>query len=239
LLQHAHRPIRVVPLVQDALRRQGLYTRERGATESTEFSLTRFLCPALSNFEGWSLFVDCDVLFKCDLADLLLHALAQPDKAVYVCQHDYQSTAGLKFGGHIQTSYPRKNWSSVLLFDNVKCGALTPEYVNNATGLQLHRFQWLDDDQIGALPLEFNWLVGEYAPNPDAKILHFTLGVPAYAEYMHCDHADEWWGTYRTMMKPVSALGATLRIAGLDARDQHDADTRTSTAALNETPWGI
>lgn len=246
ILRRASIPLSITPLVLSSLRR--IYTRERGPTESTEFSLTRFLVPYLSNYEGLSLFLDCDMLCQADLLDLLLYPLADPGKAVYVCQHCYtpkvfnQSTnehglsheynkegqaflvhsecdecryqghklgkfvtPKLKFNGQIQTDYPKKNWSSFCLFDNARCKALTPEYVNTATGLQLHRFQWLDSDaQIGALPLEWNWLIGEYAPNPTAKNLHFTLGGPWFAEYRDCDHADLWLAARDRMLdQPV------------------------------------
>jgi hypothetical protein len=80
-----------------------------------------------------------------------------------------------------------------MLFNNARCTALTPQYVNTATGLDLHRFSWLDDALIGELPLEWNWLVGEYRHNPDAKIVHFTIGGPYFEEYRGCDYAEEWF----------------------------------------------
>ena len=93
-----------------------------------------------------------------------------------VCQHDYTPHEGVKFLGQPQTAYPRKNWSSFMVFDNTRCHALTPAYVNTATGLELHRFQWTQ--HVGAIELGWNWLVGDYARNDDAKILHFTSGGP-------------------------------------------------------------
>lgn len=233
VLRHASRPVQIIPLIQHQLRRVGVYWRERGPTESTEFSLTRFLVPHLSDFEGASLFLDSDVLVQADVYDLLLHVLAEPNKSVHVVQHDYTPKEGTKFLGHAQTVYPCKNWSSVVLFNNAMCGTLTPEYVNSASGLDLHRFNWLktqlvcplcgrsdgayrkepnrdrckcshcgkvfdtspgvgDADPIGALPLGWNWLVGEYEDNPDAKILHYTLGGPWFPETANCSHADLW-----------------------------------------------
>ena len=205
LLRHASRPVSVTPLVQPSLRSAGLYTRPRGLTEATEFSLTRFLCPALSGFQGYSLFLDSDVLVRCDVWDLLLYPQANPGKAAFVCQHDYVPKDLVKFDGHEQTRYPKKNWSSVVLFANAKCRALTPEYVNQASGLDLHRFHWTPESSIGALPLDFNHLVGEYAPNPHAKVLHFTRGAPCFAEYAECDHADLWWDEYERMLTPMKA----------------------------------
>lgn len=208
ILTRASRPIAIVPLTLDSLKHD--YTRQRGPTEATEFSLTRFLVPYLSNYEGLSIFMDSDMLCRVDLADVLLPVLAYPGKAVYCCQHDYVPRDLVKFDGHEQTTYPRKNWSSFLVFDNAKCQSLTPEYVNSATGLQLHRFHWMPDAQIGSLPLDWNWLVGEYASNPDANVLHFTRGAPCFADYSDCDQADLWWAEYERMLKPARMTEAAL-----------------------------
>ncbi len=207
LLRHASQPISVMPLVQPALRAAGHYTRERRPNESTEFSLTRFLVPFLSDYQGYSLFLDSDVLVQADIWDLLLYPLAYPDKAVFCCQHDYIPKDVTKFDGHEQATYPMKNWSSVMLFNNEKCRALTPELVNTASGLELHRFAWLADPaSIGALPLEWNWLVGEYAPKPSANILHFTRGAPCFRDYQDADHADAWFDACRRMLEPTEFM---------------------------------
>lgn len=193
LLKHASKPVTITPLVQSQLRAEGIYTRARGATESTEFSLTRFLVPHLSNYEGLSLFVDCDVVFQADVFELLLYPLIEPGKAVYVCQHDYEPRDGAKFLGQAQTSYPRKNWSSVMLFDNARCGVLEPDYVNTATGLTLHRFQWAFDREIGNLPLEWNVLADEEGQTrKPPRLIHYTRGGPWFPEYANCEHADRW-----------------------------------------------
>ena len=197
IIRRASAPVSVAPLMQSQL--HGLYTRARGPTESTEFSLTRFLVPHLSGYRGWSLFIDCDMLCRTDIAPLLTEAARQPDKAVLVCQHDYTPKSARKFLDQVQTRYPRKNWSSLMLFNNARCRALTPDYVNRAPGLDLHRFAWLDDAQVGALPLEWNWLVGEYAYNPDAKIVHFTIGGPYFEAYRECDYADEWFAEFEAL----------------------------------------
>jgi hypothetical protein len=104
-----------------------------------------------------------------------------------------------KFLDQVQTKYPRKNWSSMMIFNNERCKALTPDYVNSAPGLDLHRFKWLDDSQIGSLPLEWNWLVEEYPHKPAAKIVHYTLGGPYFDEYRHCDYAEEWFAEFESM----------------------------------------
>lgn len=168
-----------------------IFHRERNQLQSTEFSFSRFLVPYLSGYSGWSLFVDCDMVARADIAELF--ALKDDLYSVMVCKHDYTPREEVKFHGHVQTKYEKKNWSSVILFNNSKCKALTPDYVNSATGLELHQFKWLDGDrQIGALPLEWNWLVGEYPYNEKAKIAHFTLGGPYFNAYTHCDYASEW-----------------------------------------------
>jgi hypothetical protein len=186
------------------------YARPRGPNESTEFSISRFLVPWLSDFKGVSVFMDSDMLCLADVAELVAPAracqLAPPppppfyrfdpprdSPAVWVVKHDYAVREGTKFLGEKQLAYPKKNWSSLMVFDNARCRALTPEYVARAPGLDLHRFQWLhDEDDVAELPREWNHLVGEYAPNPAAKILHYTLGGPWFPGCERVDHADLW-----------------------------------------------
>jgi hypothetical protein len=196
-------PISVAPLVQGQLK--GLYRRARGPTESTEFSLTRFLVPALSEYRGWSVFMDCDMLCRADIAGLEREIERQRDKAVLVCKHDYVPKTARKFLDQVQTRYPRKNWSSLMVFNNERCRSLGVDYVNTASGLELHRFAWIDDGAIGELPLEWNWLVGEYAYNPAARIVHFTIGGPYFDAYRDCDYAGEWFAEYESMRQCASS----------------------------------
>jgi len=195
--QRASVPVRIAPLMQSQLK--GVYRRPRGATESTEFSLTRFLVPYLAGYQGWTVFMDCDMLCRTDVAELQSLIERQGDKAVLVCKHDYVPKTERKFLDQVQTKYPRKNWSSFMVFNNERCQALTPEYVNSASGLELHRFAWTDDASIGDLPLEWNWLVGEYPYNATAKIVHYTLGGPYFEAYKDCDFAGEWFAEHRAM----------------------------------------
>jgi hypothetical protein len=197
ILERSSIPVSIAPLMRDQLRR--MYWRERGPTESTEFSMTRFLVPALSEYRGWSLYMDCDMLCRADIAHLASFVERNREKAVLVCRHDYVPKTERKFLDQVQTKYARKNWSSLMLFNNERCRALTPDYVNAASGLDLHRFAWVEDRLIGELPLEWNWLVGEYAFNPAAKIVHYTLGGPYFEEYRSCDYADEWFAERRQM----------------------------------------
>ena len=190
ILRRSSIPVSIAPVMKSQLR--GLYTRERGPTESTEFSLSRFLVPALSEFRGWSVFMDCDMLCRTDIAQLTAEIDAQSGKSVLVCKHDYKPNPRNKFLNQVQTIYPRKNWSSVMIFNNSRCKALSAAYVNSAAGLDLHRFTWTEDTQIGSLPLEWNWLVEEYNHNPQARIVHYTRGGPWFDEFRDCDFADEW-----------------------------------------------
>lgn len=192
ILARASVPVSITPLVQSTLRASGLYTRERNAMESTEFSFTRFLVPYLAGHRGLAIFMDCDMLCRADVAELVaLHTIGA---AVSVVQHDYTPRETTKFLGNRQTSYPRKNWSSLMVFDagHARCQRLTPEVVNTATGLELHRLLWAED-RLGALPLAWNYLVGEDNQSPDPpKLVHFTNGTPCFPEYRDCDYADEW-----------------------------------------------
>lgn len=209
ILTRTTMPVAITPLRRDALVNDG-FDRARGPLESTDFSLSRFLVPHLSDYHGWSLFLDCDMLCQVDLSELIFEMLKQRDKAVLVCQHDYTPASAIKFHGQTQTAYPRKNWSSVIAFNNAQCGALTASYVNTATGLDLHRFTWIADEQIGSLPLEWNWLVGEYPANPEAKILHYTNGGPWFPSYALCDHADLWRNERAAMMSAKEAVRASV-----------------------------
>lgn len=197
IIEHSSIPVVFSPIVLDHLR--GLFTRERNALQSTEFSFSRFLVPYLSGFEGWSLFADCDMLARADIAELW--ALRDDRYAVMCVKHDYVPKVEQKFLGQVQTKYEKKNWSSVMLFNNAKCRALSPDFVNTATGLQLHQFKWLDgDDNIGELPVTWNYLVNEYDHRPDAKMVHFTDGGPYFDEYRNDDYADEWFAMRERML---------------------------------------
>jgi hypothetical protein len=122
-----------------------------------------------------------------------LWALRDERYAVMVVKHDHRPRESVKFLGQPQTAYPKKNWSSVMLFNNARCRVLTPEYVNTATGLELHQFKWLPDEAlIGALPGRWNHLVGYDPPSRDVSLVHYTLGGPYFEEYRNCEYAEEW-----------------------------------------------
>ncbi len=204
ILSRSSIPVAIAPVMRSQLK--GLYTRQRGPTESTDFSLTRFLVPALSDFRGWSLYMDCDMLCRADIAGLVSLTDGAAHCAVLVCKHDYAPNPARKFLNQVQTVYPRKNWSSLVLFNNQRCAALSPSYVNSASAADLHRFTWIEDALIGELPLEWNWLVGEYRHNPDAKNVHFTRGGPYFEEYRACDYSEEWRAELLGMTHAASAV---------------------------------
>lgn len=187
----ASAPIAVIPIMLSQL--NGVFKRERNQLQSTEFSFSRFLAPYLSDFKGWSLFMDCDMLVLGDIHELF--AQCDDRYAVQCVKHDHRPKEEVKFLGAAQTQYAKKNWSSVMMFNNARCTALTPDYVNTASGLELHQFKWLSsDDEIGELPHAWNHLVG-YDPNvpvEEIKNLHYTEGGPYFEDYTDTDYADVW-----------------------------------------------
>ena len=188
----ASEPVSITPLMLSQL--DGLMWRERTPLQSTEFSFSRFLVPHLCNYQGWAIFMDCDMLILDDIANLW--KLRSDAFSVQVVKHDHQPKETVKFLGQKQTKYEKKNWSSVMLFNNAKCRALTPDYVNSATGLELHRFKWLDSDNlIGDIPHRWNRLVGydETLPTDQVSNLHYTIGGPYFDDYQDTDYADEWF----------------------------------------------
>jgi hypothetical protein len=181
-------PVQVAQIRQEQL--AGHFQRPPHPLQSTAFSFSRFLVPWLSGYQGWSLFLDADMLCLADLADLW--SLRDDRYAVQVVKHHHSCEPGRKFQGMPQTPYARKNWSSVMLFNNARCRALTPERVNTASGLDLHQFQWLEDGEIGALPPEWNVLVGVQAVPEQPKVLHYTLGGPWFADCQDMPEGDRW-----------------------------------------------
>lgn len=198
ILSRASVPVQIMPLALDHL--GSLLTRERNPLQSTDFAFSRFLTPYLAGFEGWAIFMDCDMLVLSDITELW--NLRDERYAVQVVKHDYTPKGQTKFLQQAQTTYEKKNWSSVMLMNCARCKALTPEYVNTATGLELHRFRWLEDESlIGELPIYWNYLVDEYDTIDPAPIrnLHYTIGGPYFDEYRHCSYADLWFNERNSM----------------------------------------
>jgi hypothetical protein len=182
-------PVSIAPLKLSQLK--GTLTRGRHPLQSTDFTFSRFLVPCLSGYSGWSVFMDCDMLMLEDIARLW--ALRDDRYAVMVVKHDHVPVETVKFLGEPQSKYEKKNWSSVMLFNNARCRTLTPQYVNTASGLDLHQFKWLDgDEHTGALPDRWNHLVGYNPPRRDAALVHYTRGGPYFEEFRDCEYAGEW-----------------------------------------------
>ena len=193
LLKHATQPIAITPIRLQNIK--DVFVRERLPIQSTEFAFSRFLVPYLCNYSGHAIFMDCDMLSRSDISALWRQRTTK--YAVQCVQHDYTPTSTVKFLNQPQTPYPKKNWSSMMMFHNTQCTKLTPDYVNTATGLELHQFKWLErEHMIGNIPLEWNWLVGEYDYNKEAKNVHWTLGGPYFKDYARSDYADEWFDIY-------------------------------------------
>jgi len=165
---------------------------ETHTDRSNDFVYSRFLVPHLCGFEGWAIFADGDMICQRDIAELW--AMRDERFAVMVAKHDYETKYANKYLGNRNESYPRKNWSSVVLFNcaHPENRILTPEFVAQQTGAFLHRFSWLKDEQIGDIPLEWNWLVREYEDKPDAALLHYTIGTPCFAEYRDGAASIRW-----------------------------------------------
>ena len=197
IIQNSTKPVAITPIALNNIKDD--FVRERNNLSSTEFSFSRFIIPHLMNYRGWALFMDCDMLMFEDIAELW--RLRDDKYAVQVCKHDYTPKNTTKFLGQTQTAYPKKNWSSFMLMNCAKCSALTPDYVNSATGLELHQFKWLEGDHlIGDLPLEWNWLVGEYGHKEDVNNVHFTEGGPWFKEYKDVDYSQDWFYNYKECM---------------------------------------
>jgi len=192
----------VYPLKQQELRDAGWYTRPIDKLASTEFTFTRFLVPELSQFNGWAVFMDCDMILTTDIQELFDQADDQ--YAVMCVKHDYKVKEGTKMDGQKQTVYPRKNWSSMVLFN---CGhpsnaVLTQQLVNDpeVNGAYLHRFSWLNDEEIGELDHTWNYLVGVYNDIESPKLIHYTEGGPWFENYRYCEFHNLWKQQLQEMM---------------------------------------
>ena len=206
--QHSSIPLQIAPIRQGDLRAHGIYSRGPDALSSTEFSFTRFLTPYLAGYDGWAIFVDCDFLFRHDIAGILDYL--DPAKALFCVKHDYTPPETTKMDGQQQTQYPRKNWSSFMLINcaHEQVRQLTPEMINTESGLYLHRFNWLTDAVIGALPLTWNYLEGWHskADCDDPIAVHFTRGGPWFDSYKDVEFAGEWRRLAQTFWQDAGAI---------------------------------
>jgi hypothetical protein len=198
-------PVAIAPVMLEQL--TGIYRRPRDPLQSTDFSFSRFLTPYLCGFDGWALFMDCDMLMLDDIA--ALWSLRDERFAVQVVKHVHVPKEDVKFLGAVQTKYAKKNWSSVMLMNCARCSRLTPDYVNSASGLELHQFKWLaGDHEIGALPGSWNHLVGYDAARRDAGLVHYTSGGPYFEGYRGCEYAKEWFDERDAMLSVQERIPA-------------------------------
>jgi len=193
IIKHASTPVIFIPLVINSLKEY----KEAHLDGSNDFIYSRFLTPYLNNFDGWAIFADGDMICQADIKELW--NLRDESKALLVVKHNYQTKVSKKYLGNKNENYPRKNWSSVILWNcsHPKHRILTPEFIAKQPGSYLHRFSWLDDSDIGELPKEWNWLAIEYPENKNAKLIHYTLGTPCFKEYKDSEMASIWYSTYQ------------------------------------------
>lgn len=196
ILDHASVPVSITPLKINQLP----MTRKRETYQSTEFSFSRFLVPWLCGYEGQAIFMDCDMLMRANIKHLM--DLFDDRYAVQVVKHDYSAKKDNKFLDQPQSLYAKKNWSSVMLFNNERCRSLTPQYVNRASGLMLHQFKWIEEDEIGEIPNTWNFLVGEEGQCElgEARLIHYTQGTPCFQKYARGAAAELWHQEKRKML---------------------------------------
>jgi hypothetical protein len=200
IIRHASMPVQITPLALGNFRH---FYNEGHRDGSNDFIYTRYLIPYLCDWHGMAVYLDGDMLLRSDICELL--ALATGTAGVWVVKHDYRTKYPVKYLGARNDDYPRKNWSSVVLW---RCGffpnrVLTPSFVMRQTGAYLHRFAWLKDSQIGELPPEWNHLTMEYEPNPKAKLYHYTVGAPCFPQYSEQEGAAEWFATLKESLVPL------------------------------------
>jgi lipopolysaccharide biosynthesis glycosyltransferase len=189
IIRHSSQPVAISPLALNILKDY----QETHTDGSNHFIYSRFLVPHLMNYRGWAIFMDGDMILRSDITELWNHI--DESKAVIVVKHNYKTKMTTKYLGSKNEDYPCKNWSSVILWN---CGhhknqILTPEFIQTATGAQLHRFTWLDDQtEVGELAREWNWLPDEFGVNEEAKLLHYTLGTPSFHDFATTPMGDEW-----------------------------------------------
>ena len=199
IMQHASVPVSFTPIgITNAPRS---FQRPRGDKDSTEFAITRFLAPYMSDYEGHSVFVDCDVVFTTDILDLITEI--DKENVVSVVKHNYTPANDTKFLGNQQLAYTKKNWSSLMVFNNEKCMHLTPEYVEKTHGLDLHQFKWVEESKIGEIDRSWNHLVGEYDDKANPSMIHFTNGGPYFPEYKEKSYSDIWFDCLNETLKPL------------------------------------
>lgn len=219
IVRRTSAPVHITSLKINDLIGRGLYRRtwtrnqkgqridsRDGKPFSTDFSFTRFLVPALQNYRGYALFCDCDFLFRADVAELFDFTRSDPGRAAWCVKHQHDPKELVKMDGQEQTRYRRKNWSSLVLWNCAHPAhrALTTEAVNEKPGSWLHGFEWLKDEEIGSIPVEWNWLEGWSPPSIQPKAVHYTRGGPWFEEYKNVQHATAWTSEHRIIHHSIN-----------------------------------
>jgi lipopolysaccharide biosynthesis glycosyltransferase len=201
IIENSSIPVTITPIKLENLKK--FYKRKKGLKDSTEFSISRFLTPYLSNYEGYSLFLDCDFIVKGDIAQLLAIIKKDKNKALWCVKHNHNPKEIRKFLGEKQLKYNKKNWSSFVIYNNNKCKVLKPNLVSKANGLYLHQFKWIKDSLIGSLPSSWNVLVGYQKIPKKFNALHYTKGGPYFKEFRSSPGAKYWLNHYKDLLLKI------------------------------------
>ena len=196
MIENSSIPISITPLAENNL---DDYSEEH--TDGTnKFTYSRFLVPYLMNFKGWAIFADGDMVCLSDIK--ILKNFFDPNIAVSVVKHNYKTKHKTKYFGQKNEDYPRKNWSSVIIWncEHPKNKILTPKFISQKEGSFLHRFNWLNDEEIGELPKSWNWLAIEYEEKKDLDLIHYTLGTPCFKDYSKKQLSEYWKKSYNNLL---------------------------------------
>ena len=196
LIEKSSVPLSIVPLAENNLN----FYDESHSDGTNKFTYSRFLIPYLMDYNGWAIFVDGDMVCLSDIKELISYF--DPKYAVSVVKHDYKTKQKLKYFGQKNEDYPRKNWSSVIIWNcsHPKNRQLNPSFINNKEGSFLHRFKWLNDQEIGDLPKSWNWLAIEYPEKDNLKLIHYTLGTPCFKDYANTSLSEFWKKAYQNLL---------------------------------------
>lgn len=197
VLEKTTRPVLFLPLVQQSF--EGY--KETHSDGSNSFTYSRFLTPYLMNYRGWAIFADGDMVCNDDINKLW--SMRDPQKAVQVVKHNYKTKSNKKYFGSKNEDYPRKNWSSLVLWncEHPENRIIDPKFISQQSGSYLHRFSWLGDNLIGEIPVEWNWLAIEYPPDHSASLIHYTLGTPCFDEFRDSELAEHWHDALQRTLK--------------------------------------
>ena len=197
LIECSSIPLSIVPLAENNLN----FYDEKHTDGTNKFTYSRFLIPYLMGYDGWAIFFDGDMVCLSDLKKL--KKFFNPNYAVSVVKHNYKTKQKSKYFGQKNENYPRKNWSSVIIWNcsHPKNKILTPSLINSKDGAFLHRFKWLSDADIGTLPKSWNWLAIEYPEKENLNLIHYTLGTPCFKQYANSSLSEHWKNYYLNLLE--------------------------------------